>query len=389
MVFGFRKKKKKVKASVRAVGKATTRKATPKEMEKHRATIARDKPKEERRKKKDRRETIDIGGPKKPSITEAIKKQLTKTKIVPGVSVDIPISTKLTVASIGLGGILGAAFKGGAGVGAGIRAIKAGRATEIIGQGVRLNLKQAVGITQAFATNAKTIRLTSSFVDKAIQGTSKTSLIKKIAITTMVSLTAAAATASIGGKVFGKFLGMEEASQATNIAARDALLRGDLEGYDLAAAARDELLADPTFWEKVKEWIPFKNVLDGLEKYREAAVVAGAVYDRMREDAEIQQTTGESDDEKWSRIREEEAEADKAAVDYYNEQRKLQVQWEREAEKAGRNADAAFWRKEKEKQAKMEAEDRKAIADFWIAYRKEALKIANDNRPSNLNFGLL
>ncbi len=118
-------------------------------------------------------------------------------------------------------------------------------------------------------------------------------------------------------------------------------------------------------------------------------IAGGKVLDAVAANERIAQETGESTDDKWARIREQEATDDKAAIDYYNEQRKLQVQWEREAEKAGRNADAAFWRKEKEKQAKMEAEDRQAIADFWIAYRKEALKIANDNRPSNLNFGLL
>ena len=113
------------------------------------------------------------------------------------------------------------------------------------------------------------------------------------------------------------------------------------------------------------------------------------VNNKIAEDEIIKIQTGETEDDRWNRIREEEAEADKAAVDYYNEQRKLMVQWEAEAERNQRDDDAAFWRKEKEKQREKETEDRRAIADFWIEYRKTAQKIRDDSRPSNLNFGLI
>ena len=154
---------------------------------------------------------------------------------------------------------------------------------------------------------------------------------------------------------------------------------------------RDEQTAlwDQNIWEALARLIPGANIAAGfLNKYK-ALRAQMVVNDKIMADRITQLETGETEDEKWERVREEEAEQDKAAIDYYNEQRKLQVQWEREADKAARNADAAFWRKERAKQDKMEAEDRQAIADFWIAYRKQTLKIANDNRPSNLNFGLL
>ena len=76
-------------------------------------------------------------------------------------------------------------------------------------------------------------------------------------------------------------------------------------------------------------------------------------------------------------------------VEHYNEQRKLQLQWEQEAKRDARNEDATFWARERAKQRKKEAEDRQAIADFWNAYRKASAKLAEDSRPSNLNFGLL
>ena len=65
------------------------------------------------------------------------------------------------------------------------------------------------------------------------------------------------------------------------------------------------------------------------------------------------------------------------------------VRWEREATVAARNEDAAFWRREREKQRAAEAADRIAIAKFWQAYRKQAAKLAEDNRPSKLNFGII
>ena len=68
---------------------------------------------------------------------------------------------------------------------------------------------------------------------------------------------------------------------------------------------------------------------------------------------------------------------------------KKEVVLKARAEKKARNADAAFWAAERERQRELEAKDRQAIAEFWMAYRKAMQKIADDNRPSNLNFGLL
>jgi len=42
--------------------------------------------------------------------------------------------------------------------------------------------------------------------------------------------------------------------------------------------------------------------------------------EKIIEDTKTQQETGESEDERWKRIREEETAQDKEAVDYYNEE---------------------------------------------------------------------
>ena len=302
--------------------------------------------------------TIDIGGPKKPSLLEAAKKQLTKTKLIAGApDVDVSIGTKLTVGAMvfGSAGFLGARLAA-----AGTRG-----ATTFGKVGAK-----TIGKVQS---NVKTIAQTKSLLEKFFSA-------KSLAI--------------LGGAAGAMFLGQwgqAEAGEPISIAMRDALKQaentGDWAVYDEAKAARDEL-TNLDLWKKIALWTPIAPLI-GIQNKIKGVIAGGIVLDRIAENNKIAQEAGESEDDKWARIREQEKEDDKANVDYYNEQRKLMVEWEREATKDARNADAAFWRKEKEKQMKLEEEDRKAIADFWIAYRKETLKIANDNRPSNLNFGLL
>ena len=210
----------------------------------------------------------------------------------------------------------------------------------------------------------------------------------------------------------------------------DAERTGDWSLVDEAEKAKYEIL-DLSTWEKIIRFTPAAFIL--INKKIQGAVAGAAVTTKIIEDKKKQQEEGTTEADYWDERREEQAEQDKAAVDYYNEQRKIMVDWENEAKLAverekqdifeagakrtraaelglagekqaifeasaartraanikAREEEAAFWRKERAKQSQMEAEDRKAIADFWLAYRKEVLKLANDNRPSNLNFGLL
>lgn len=167
----------------------------------------------------------------------------------------------------------------------------------------------------------------------------------------------------------------------------EAQRTGDWTAVDEALLLAEEI-TDINIWEKILLWTPLSPFI-GIPKKIEGAAAGVAILEQYAEDQKIQQENGETDDAKWERIREEEVAQDKFAVDYYNEERKKMVEWEAEARRQTRNEDAIFWQNERAKQFKMEAEDRQAIADFWTAYRKQSQKIAADNRPSNLNFGLL
>lgn len=165
-----------------------------------------------------------------------------------------------------------------------------------------------------------------------------------------------------------------------------------------------EEILNPEGWEYMLSIIPWANIQRAAARNIEAAVAGTAVYNKIIEDMQL----GETDDEKWKRVRQEELNMDKAAVDYYNSERRKLVKWELEAKAAAqlaqrwapagktreeeikaRNEDAQFWADQAAKQRELEAEDRRAIADFWTAYRKTQQQIADNNRPSNLNFGLL
>ncbi len=159
-------------------------------------------------------------------------------------------------------------------------------------------------------------------------------------------------------------------------------------------------ILNPQGWEAIIPKIPIANNQRAALKNIQTAELARTIYQEIAEDEKIQIETGETDEAKWARVRSKEVAQDTAAVDYYNEQRKQMITWEREdraaekaadrkEEKRARNNDAKFWAAEAAKQRELEAADRKAIADFWIAYRKKALLLQDQNRPSNLNFGLI
>ena len=205
--------------------------------------------------------------------------------------------------------------------------------------------------------------------------------------------------AMLGTYPFAEWANLDNAKTSANMAARESIKTGDPDFIREVIAKRDEIF-DMTLWENIQRLIPGVNLAFTFRKATEAAFLLKRVSDRVLKDEIIQLETGETDDAKWARVRQEEKDQDIAAVDYYNDQRKQMVTWEIEAksqaskatrkqEKKARNNDAAFWANERLKQRELEAKDRQAIADFWTAYRKTVNEFNKDNRPSNLNFGLL
>ena len=263
-------------------------------------------------------------------------------------------------------------------------AITSFSAVAAIGETVVANLAKVgtVGVVEVATTTAETIA--ANPVTRATTASWLTKLASTVKDPTFVVGTL---MASIGSYPFSGFI-KEEALQTISFAVSSAIENNDVELATQAIELQKEIL-DPNLWNQIKANIPFVNVLDKLDDFYEAARLKITVDEKIVNDLKIQIDTGETQDQKWARVNQEQADQDKAAVDYYNQERQKLLTWEREAAKDARNEDAAFWAKEAEKQRKLEEADRKAIADFWEAYKRRAQKIANDNRPSKLNFGIL
>ena len=258
---------------------------------------------------------------------------------------------------------------------------------EVIGQPVAIGIPVPAAFGKAGTTFA--LKLASQAKNAKVVAQASRLISKSFSLKTIVAVGGSIAAAA--GSMFLGQWAQAEAPEPLSIVMRDVLRQaqstGDFTLYEEAKAARDEI-TDLSIWEKILMWTP-ASVVKGIPNKIDGVVAGGVVLDKLAEDIRIQQETGETDDAKWERIRQEQLDQEKANIDYYNQERKKLLEWEREAEKNQRSEDAAFWRKERAKQRKKEEEDRKAIADFWIAYRKQAQKLRYDARPSNLNLGRL
>jgi len=233
----------------------------------------------------------------------------------------------------------------------------------------------SLGTAGTYAVNAATETATASW------------LVKLASAVTNPTFVVGTIMAAIGTYPFAGFI-KEEALQTTSFTFRSAMDNNDLEAAEEALSLQEEML-DPGIWNQIKAKIPFVNVLNRLNQYYEAAKINLSLDRKILADTKIQTELGESEDDKWTRLRAEEAAQDKFAIDYYNQERKKMLDWEREAAIQARNEDAAFWAAQSKKQAELEAKERQAIADFWFNYRKRIQELSDASRPSNLNFGLL
>ena len=255
-----------------------------------------------------------------------------------------------------------------------VAGMKAGTASKTITSG-------AAGLTP----NAATPNKVSSFVGQIFSELGKPKY--------LVGAVATAVTLSLGGKAFGDyFIGVEETHQnaafVKSQAYQYAKSSGDWSIYEEAVANERAVFEDNTLWEEIKSFIPYANVVQGVDKYRDTALRTLDIWEKLAENKQ-NGSESESSNEYWSRVNEDKAAEERAMIDYYNEQRQQQVIWEQEARAAQREEEARFWESERKKAEKAEEEARKRQADFWLNYKKLSAKLDADRSPSKLGFGLL
>jgi hypothetical protein len=203
-----------------------------------------------------------------------------------------------------------------------------------------------------------------------------------------------------GGRNMGEFVGTEEIGGLSSFVAWQALEAGDYEAYDKAATARDEILANKTYWENFQSYIPELNFANGLENYRSKGVVLAKIQDEIKEDKQLAEANKETPEQYWERVNAKEKQDYQDNIDYHTQAAKDLALYEsqliqkgqaatRTAEKKFYEEQARFFAEQRDLERQKEEEDRLAIAEFWINYRKLQQQAADDTRASNLSFGLL
>ena len=243
--------------------------------------------------------------------------------------------------------------------------------------------QDAKGIAGRIAVNAATQKATASWLSKLVKYATNPAVI------------VSGIMAAIGSYPFAGFI-KEEALQATGFATRTAIENGDLVKAEEAIGLQREMLA-PDVWRGIIDKVPYANVVASLKDYYKTANLQASVYEQIIEDKKIQLVTGETDNDRWVRVNDREANEYKANVDYFNEQRRLALLFEIEAKNAANEKQAQYWLEMKKKLMALEAEERERIADFWFEYKKKILELElsmkqksfDESRHSQLGFGLL
>jgi len=270
-------------------------------------------------------------------------------------------------------------------------AIKAGNAQQLKAMG-------SSGGVKTILTNAKTTKASKTLLEKLFTSTKEvtstnlqTGATKVSQVTTISKLKVGGVVAAIGAMIgtypWGEWAA-GEAKEIMGFTANKAINSGDLEVMQEFLKEQEDIF-DNTVWETIMRALPMSNIYKGFSDKAKALFMQRKVNDKIVLDEMEKIKTGETDDGKWERINQERLEAEKASVDYYNNERKKMLKWEEEASDRDMKEDAAFWRKEREKQSQKEKEDMEATAKFWLEYKKQSQKLSDDSRPSNLNFGLI
>ena len=257
--------------------------------------------------------------------------------------------------------------------------------------GVGLFSREAAGITSAqvgtgVARNAVTKGLIKSAAAK-VTGKVFWKVVGAIGLGFFIAEKILSTT--LGGKNMGQFVGQEEAAQGISMAANAAYYAGNPEAYALAAAARDEVLQNESYWDGMSSLMPFENFATGLNKFKDTAIVQAQVMDTLAADKFAADAAGLDETQAWEQAQARRLENERANIDYYNSERLRMEENLRIANEQQRDEDAAFWAKQQAGLREKEMADQKAIQNFWLQYQKMKQKLSDDNRPSKLNFGII
>ncbi len=242
--------------------------------------------------------------------------------------------------------------------------------------------KAAQTVLQYKTTAAGVVGQTGGIASNPLTNT----LGKKILIGAGISLGVAGLADDIVGTYPFATFELAEATDKIGIAIFQASKAGDTELVLELEQFQREML-DFNAWEKVIAKIPYANVQQAALINIKAAKVSLAAQVKLAKDT--LENPESSFLEQGRTSRREQVEQEQFLRNDFEERRKAMIEFEREAKRAARDEDAAFWRREKELSFEREREELEFQAEFWLKYRQLVAKINDESRPSKLNFGLL
>lgn len=247
------------------------------------------------------------------------------------------------------------------------------------------------GDITGFARSVKNVALSRKMIDAAF-------LNKAGQVSPLKTLGAVGTAGFLMAKMIDTYpfaeWGRIEAQEIMKFARTEARKTGDPALMAEAKELQDELL-DRNVWERIAEKIPWVNTKEAFMEKFDAIEFQAKVTNHAEDSVDEKIASGAAGDvgaaivqtkEETEAIQTQEA---NARVDYYNQERLRTEELIRQAELANRNEDAAFWRAEKDRSFRREAEERVKAGEYWLAYKQQLQALQEDNAPSSLSFGLL
>jgi|TARA_R100000501_G_C2630530_1_gene125955 flagellar biosynthesis regulator FlaF len=196
--------------------------------------------------------------------------------------------------------------------------------------------------------------------------------------------------------IFAKFQ-IAEAMDKIGYAKSKAVAEGRLDLVEGLNQLQQEI-TNPEGWAKLVSLIPWANSFAASRNNVEAALYTSKIWDKIISDKANGQANGQTSSELRLQNKEEENQMYLDTTQASLEMQQMYNEYERLAQEQQRNADAAFWARQRDLEREKEKADRESIAQFWEDYRRTQQLISEVNRPSsqlwdsgksNLNFGLL
>ena len=237
-------------------------------------------------------------------------------------------------------------------------------------------IPKITGTTKNVLKNTKSMKLVTDAVGKIIKRQGKGVIAFEVAL------------AAIGSYAWNAHLTVDNLIGGYGLAAGDMVRDENTDAYNQVSGDYDEALEDGLF-NDLWDFMPGINIIHTSLEIVQGARSQKKVYDKAILDMIEQKQNGTSEEDFWRARDAEKAEQQRQITEDRLAQQKIFNDNERIAREEEREESGRFWAAQAAKERELEAADRKAIADFWEMYRRKVKEINDNNRPSNLKFGLL